>query len=68
MDRDIVKDKVGKRVKSDSQWIRPKADDIQDVEEEQILSCKPVGEWKLTEENIIFELENNAEIHSSYAH
>ena len=56
LERNLVKDKDGRRAKSNIQWVRPKTDDIHDVDVEQILSCRTIGEWKLTEKEIIFEL------------
>ena len=41
-------------------------DDIQDIEEDQVIPCKPIGDWvfesELGLEDDIFELENSADI------
>ena len=51
--RCLVKDKHGRQMKCDHQWERPKTDDLQGVEEEQILSCKPVGDWIIPPETVV---------------
>ena len=57
-----VYDKRGRKVKSDIEWERPQTDDIQDVVEEQILSCIPVGDWIISPDSFIYHLENSDEI------
>ena len=64
LERVVVKDKNGRPVSSDSKWKRPKSDAIQDVKEVQILQCKPVGDWVLESQHVIFQLDNNTEIES----
>ena len=46
--------------------MRPKIDDIQDVEEEQILSCTPIGDWKLASDTFVYELDNSEEIKTHF--
>ena len=64
--RCFVRDKRGRQVKSDYHWERPKTDDLQDVEEEQILSCKPVGDWIITPEIFVYKLENSDQIKNHF--
>ena len=64
--RCLVKDKHSRQMKCDHQWERPKTEDLQDVEEEQILSCKPVGDWIITPETFVYELENSDQIKNHF--
>ena len=62
----LVKDKRGRMVKCDFQWERPKDDDLQDVEDEQILSIKPLGDWVITPETFVYQLENYDQIKDNF--
>ena len=66
LERFVMKDERGRRVKSENQWMRLKIDDIQDVEEEQILSCTPIGDWKLASDTFVYELDNSEEIKTHF--
>ena len=61
-----MKDKRGRLVKCDFQWERPKDDDLQDVEDEQILSIKPLGDWVITPETFVYQLENYDQIKDNF--
>lgn len=43
-------------------WIRPKQDDIQDVQEQQILPCKVLGDWEVTSRSAVFNVQNAGEL------
>ena len=66
LQRCLEQNKRGRQVKSDIHWERPRSEDIQDVVEEQILSCIPVGDWIITPETFIYELTNSEEIKSHF--
>ena len=66
LERAIVnKDKEGRRVLSNRAWKRPAYDDVQDVEDDQILQSKPIGDW-VFELGVVFELENSTDIQSLF--
>ena len=66
LERAIVnKDKEGRRVLSNRTWKRPAYDDVQDVEDDQIIQCKPIGDW-VFELDVVFELENRTDIQSLF--
>ena len=42
LERVVTRVKMGRRVQSDKEWKRPVYEDIQDVEYEQVIKCKPM--------------------------
>ena len=61
LERTIVnKDKEGRRVLSHRTWKRPGYDNVQDVEGDQIIQCKPIGDW-VFELDVVFELDNSTD-------
>ena len=60
------KDKEGRRVLSNRTWKRPAYEDVQDVEEDQIIQCKPIGDWVFEMDDVAFELENSTDIQSLF--
>ena len=63
LERAIVnKDKEGRRVLTNRTWKRQACDDVQDVEDDQIIQCKPIGDWVFELDDVVFELENSTDI------
>ena len=62
LERVMTRDKVRRRVQSDKEWKRPVYEDIQDVEYDQVIKCKPIGDWIVDVDNVVFILENTDEI------
>ena len=46
--------------------MRPTIDEIQDVVDEQIVPCRFIGDWNVTEDPIIFALHNHKDITSAF--
>ena len=45
-----------------SNWIKPRCDDIQEVEFIQIVPCKVIGNWTIINDSEVFKVTNSQEI------